>query len=441
MSATPKAITVNCVSKVYHVYDNPRERLKELLFLTKKKYYREFHALDGVAFEVGQGETVGVIGRNGSGKSTLLQIICGILKPTTGAVETTGRISALLELGTGFNPEFTGRENVYLNGALMGFSKEEIDAHYEDVLSFADIGSFINQPVKTYSSGMYVRLAFACAVNVDPEILIVDEALSVGDVFFQQKCFRKMADFRERGKTILLVSHDLDTVQKNCERAVYLDGGRLIKKGDSRDVINNYLETTLMKGEPARHGTGDTVFKIGRKSRSAGAGQGIEDRCKQKPNYNVNEFRYGNLDAAIVDFSMLDEQVREITSVFGGETLNFRFEVDFRERVEFPIYGFIVKTKDGVTVYGANTWHMGVEVESKGPSDKVIVEFSQKMNLASGDYFISAGVAKLSDDDVVPLDRRYDFAYLKVMPVDKSFGLTNLFSDIKVKDLKPLQRS
>ena len=441
MNDTLKAITVNGVSKVYHVYDNPRERLKELLSLTKKKYCREFNALDGITFDVEHGETVGLIGRNGSGKSTLLQVICGILKPTTGTVETAGRISALLELGTGFNPEFTGRENVYLNGALMGFAKEEIDARYEDILGFADIGSFINQPVKTYSSGMYVRLAFACAVNVDPEILIVDEALSVGDVFFQQKCFRKIAEFREREKTILLVSHDLDTVQKNCGRAVFLDNGRLIKTGKSRDVINHYLETTLMKGEPARHETGEAVFKTDRKLGSHKGGSDIEDRCKQKPSYNINEFRYGNLNAVIVDFAMLDEKSREITSVFSGETLNFRFEVEFRESVEFPIYGFIVKTKDGVMVYGANTWHMGIEVEPKGRGDRVLIEYSQKINLSSGDFFISAGVAKLSGDDVVPLDRRYDFAFLKVMPVDKSFGLTNLFSDIKVKDLKPLQCS
>lgn len=436
MTNIGNAITVGNVSKVYNVYDSPRDRLKELLSLSKKKYYREFHAVDDVTFEVGHGEMVGIIGRNGSGKSTLLQIICGILKPSSGTVHTVGRISALLELGTGFNPEFTGRENVYLSGALMGYTKEDIDARYQDILDFADIGDFLNQPVKTYSSGMYVRLAFACAVNVDPEILIVDEALSVGDVFFQQKCFRKMGEFKERGKTMLLVSHSLDVVQKNCDRAIFLEKGRLVRIGESRDVINHYLETVLLKGEPGRGGAEDKGPKTvahGNKNRVATKAQ--EDRCRNKRNYNKNEFRYGNFKASIVDFSLLDTEGREVAGVFSGGALRIRFEVAFDELVEFPIYGFIVKTKEGVTVYGNNSWFEGVTVEPKGSGDKVVVEFRQNMNLASGDYFISAGVAELTEKDIVPVDRRYDLAYVNVMPVDKSFGVVNLFSKVDVKNV------
>ena len=434
MRTMEKAITISGVSKAYRVYDNPRDRMWELLSLRGKKHSREFRALDGVSFDVDKGETVGVIGRNGSGKSTLLQIICGILKPTSGKVETAGRISALLELGTGFNLEFTGRENVYLNGALMGFAKEKIDSRYQDIIDFADIGDFINQPVKTYSSGMYVRLAFACAVNVDPEILVVDEALSVGDVFFQQKCFRKIFEFRDKGKTILLVSHDLDTVQKNCKTVVFLDKGRLIKIGKSKDVINHYFETILLRGETATKSDDGNGFKDApRKVKRGGIPAYYEDRCKQKPSYNLNEFRYGNFNAAIVDFAMLDEHGREVAAVFSGEALQFRFEVAFKERVEHPIYGFVVKTKDGVMVYGSNTRHMNI-AGPKDRGDRVVVEFSQRVNLAAGDYFISVGVAEYSKNNVVPVDRRYDLAYLKVMSVDKSLGLANLFSKVKVSN-------
>ena len=431
MSDMGNAITVTDIRKVYNIYDSPRDRLREVLSPTKKIYHREFWALDGVSFDVAHGETVGIIGRNGSGKSTLLQIICGILKPTTGTVSTSGRISALLELGTGFNPEFTGRENVYLSGALMGLGKDEIDARYQGIADFADIGDFINQPVKTYSSGMYVRLAFACAVNVDPEILVVDEALSVGDVFFQQKCFRKMAEFKERGKSLLMVSHDMNAVQKSCGRAVFLDNGRVMKAGDSREVINHYLETVLLKGERVRQ-KDFGEFPTGKRMTRQPSG---EDRCMKKANYNKNEFRYGNFKARIVDFSMVDERCMEIMAVSSGGMVGFRYEVAYDEPVEFPVYGFTIKTKDGVTVYGNNTWYQGTVIEPKGRGDRVVVEFRQNINLAAGDYFISAGVAELAAEDAVPVDRRYDLAYLNVMPVDKSFGIANLFSKISVNDV------
>ncbi len=425
------AISIAGVSKVYDIYDSPNDRLKELLSFTKKEYCKKFRALDGISFDIAQGETIGIIGRNGSGKSTLLQIICGILKPTAGSVQTNGRISALLELGTGFNLEFTGRENVYLNGALMGLSKEEIDARYQDIADFADIGGFINQPVKKYSSGMYVRLAFACAVNVDPEILIIDEALSVGDVFFQQKCFRRMEQFKERGKTILLVSHGMDAIQKNCARAIYLNQGKVAGIGESRDIINQYLEDTLLKGETSAKSADTDKSAFSGKSKAAPAG---EDRCISRRNYNKNEFRYGNYKATIADFSILDKDGREITAISSGEAISFRFEILFRERVEFPIYGFMVKTKDGLTVYGINTWHGGIPVSPKAKGESVTVEFSMRMNVGGGDYFITAGVAELSGDEVKPVDRRYDLAYLKVMSIDKSFGVANLFAGINIKD-------
>ncbi|MHB8174694.1 MAG: ABC transporter ATP-binding protein [Nitrospirota bacterium] len=431
------AISISGVSKIYDMYDSPNDRLKELLSFSKKKYCKKFRALDGVSFDIAQGETIGIIGRNGSGKSTLLQIICGILKPTEGSVVTRGRISALLELGTGFNPEFTGRENVYLNGALMGLSKEEIDARYQEIVDFADIGDFVNQPVKKYSSGMYVRLAFACAVNVDPEILIIDEALSVGDVFFQQKCFRRMNEFKERGKTILLVSHGMDAIQKNCARTIYLNKGEVAGIGESRDIINQYLEDTLLKGETSARNAGTDESVSSGKSKAAPPG---EDNCISRRNYNKNEFRYGNYKAVIVDFSILDKDGREVTTVASGEAVRFRFEVLFRENVEFPIYGFVVKTKDGLTVYGINTWYGGVPVSPKAKGDGVTVEFSVGMDVGAGDYFLTAGVAELAGDEVKPVDRRYDLAYLNVMSIDKSFGVANLFACINIKNALVIEK-
>ena len=249
------AISVNDVSKMYKLYDNPMDRLKESLGLSKKKKYKEHFALDHVSFQVNKGETVGIIGTNGSGKSTILKIITGVLSPTGGNVTVNGRISALLELGAGFNMEYSGIENVYLNGSMIGFSREEIDAKLQSILDFADIGDFVYQPVKTYSSGMFVRLAFAVAINIDPEILIVDEALSVGDVFFQAKCYRKFEEFKKMGKTILFVSHDLSLVHEFCHQVLVLNDGKIIEKGtiqqlykSENEVVQNLLKAAYLNG-------------------------------------------------------------------------------------------------------------------------------------------------------------------------------------------------
>lgn len=248
------AIKVENVTKIYKLYDKPSDRLKESLGLTHKKCYVEHYALDQVNIEVRRGETVGIIGTNGSGKSTILKIITGVLNPTSGNIVINGRISALLELGAGFNMEYTGIENIYLNGTMIGFSKEEIDAKLQDILDFADIGDFINQPVKTYSSGMFVRLAFAVAINIEPEILIVDEALSVGDVFFQAKCYRKFEEFKEQGKTILFVSHDLSSISKYCDRVVLLNKGKKLAEGEPKEIVDLYKKilTNATIGERSR---------------------------------------------------------------------------------------------------------------------------------------------------------------------------------------------
>lgn len=243
------AIRVENVSKMYKLYDKPSDRLKEALGFTKKVRYKEYYALKDLSFDVKRGETVGIIGTNGAGKSTILKIITGVLSQTDGEVEINGRISALLELGAGFNQEYNGIENIYLNGTMMGFTREEIDAKMDSILEFADIGDFVQQPVKTYSSGMFVRLAFAVAINIEPEILIVDEALSVGDVFFQAKCYQKFEEFKREGKTILFVSHDLGSISKYCDRVILLNKGRKVSEGTPKEMIDLYKKILTGPGE------------------------------------------------------------------------------------------------------------------------------------------------------------------------------------------------
>ena len=289
------AISVEHLDKMYKLYDKPMDRLKESLGLTRKKKYREHYALRDVSFEVHRGETVGIIGTNGSGKSTILKIITGVLNPTAGEVRVNGRISALLELGAGFNMEYSGLENVYLNGTMIGFSKEEIDAKLDDILSFADIGDFIHQPVKTYSSGMFVRLAFAVAINIDPEILIVDEALSVGDVFFQAKCYRKFEEFKKEGKTILFVSHDLGSVSKYCDRVVLLNQGVKRAEGSAKEMVDLYKK--LLVGQDADEKDGAEQNTVPEKN--------SEDTQSWDRPFSLNPqvLEYGNKDGEIVDFT------------------------------------------------------------------------------------------------------------------------------------------
>jgi len=297
------AISVNHVSKMYKLYDNPMDRLKESLGLTKKKKYKEHFALNDVSFQVKKGETVGIIGTNGSGKSTILKIITGVLHPTAGEVVVDGRISALLELGAGFNMEYSGIENVYLNGTMIGFSKEEIDAKLQDILDFADIGDFVYQPVKTYSSGMFVRLAFAVAINIEPEILIVDEALSVGDVFFQAKCYRKFEEFKKMGKTILIVSHDLSSISKYCDKVVLLNKGIKMDEGNSKEMVDLYKKVLVGLAEEKEELPKEEIET----EQKLKADTELKDGWVRSFDLNPQQLEYGDKRAEIVDFILQDE--------------------------------------------------------------------------------------------------------------------------------------
>ncbi|MBR6159017.1 MAG: ABC transporter ATP-binding protein, partial [Lachnospiraceae bacterium] len=316
ISKDEKAIEVVNVSKVYKLYDRNRDRLREALHLGRNIRSREHFALDNVSFDVYKGETVGIIGTNGSGKSTILKIITGVLSQTSGDLVINGRISALLELGAGFNMEFTGIENIYLNGTMLGFSEKEIDDKLESILEFADIGEFVNQKVKTYSSGMFVRLAFAVAINIDPEILIVDEALSVGDVFFQNKCYRKFEDFKKQGKTILFVSHDLGSISKYCDRVILLEKGHKLGEGEPKEMIDMYKKVLV--------GQLDSQPQIMKDTDGAGG-----TKWKDLMQLNPNADEYGSNLAEFVDFCAYDDGGTITHTIIKGDDFTVRVKVKF----------------------------------------------------------------------------------------------------------------
>ena len=332
------AIEIRNLSKMYKLYNRPLDRLKDSLGLSRKKLYKEHYALKDVSFDIGEGECVGIIGTNGSGKSTILKIITGVLAPTAGTVTVNGRISALLELGAGFNPEYSGMENIFLNGTMLGFSEEEINARLDEILSFADIGDFIHQPVKTYSSGMFVRLAFAVAINIDPEILVVDEALSVGDVFFQAKCYHKFEEFKKQGKTILFVSHDLGSISKYCDRVILLNQGVMLDEGTPKAMVDMYKQL-LVHQDPVKQAEGSETKK--------------ED-WKQGFLVNPNTLEYGEKQAEITDFVVMDSKSLQTNTIEKGSKFQIKMRIHFHESIQQPIMAFTFKNIQGTEITGTN---------------------------------------------------------------------------------------
>ena len=419
------AIKINHISKMYKLYNKPSDRFKEALGLSKEKKYKEHYALNDVSFDVKRGETVGIIGTNGSGKSTILKIITGVLNPSGGNVEVNGRISALLELGAGFNNEYTGLENVYLNGTMIGFSKEEIDARLQDILDFADIGDFINQPVKTYSSGMFVRLAFAVAINIDPEILIVDEALSVGDVFFQAKCYHKFEEFKKNGKTILFVSHDLSSINKYCDRVVLLNKGDKLAEGEPKDMINMYKKLLVQEH--------DAVMDMAKPTEALHITELKEGELWQKAfNLNPNHESYGNGEVNIVDFAIVDHNGRLSNTIEKNTECTSKMKVQFTQDVDAPIFAFTIKDLKGTEITGTNTQLEGIEdMECKAGEIKTI-EFKQNMNLQGGDYLISFGCTGFKMGTFTVYHRLYDLLNLNVVAKKNSVGYFDMNSEVHI---------
>lgn len=415
------AIKVNQLSKMYKLYDKPIDRLKESLGFTRKILYREHYALNDVSFEIKRGETVGIIGTNGSGKSTILKIITGVLNPTKGSVKVNGRISALLELGAGFNMEYTGIQNIYLNGTMMGFTKEEVDKKLDSIREFADIGEFINQPVKTYSSGMFVRLAFAVAINIEPEILIVDEALSVGDVFFQAKCYKKFEDFKKEGKTILFVSHDLSSIGKYCDRVVLLNKGTKLCEGDPKEIIDVYKKVLVnqLEDDDNNLNEDETITEE-------------TQEWKSLITINPNTLDYGSKLAEISDFCIMDNNGVVTNNVFKGKEFIIKMKVVFNEKIQDPIFAFTIKDLKGTELTGTNTMIEKSDVSVVNRGEVKEITFKQKMSLQGGEYLLSLGCTGYRNGDFTVYHRLYDVCNITVISDKNTVGYYDMNSEVEV---------
>ena len=420
------AIAVDHISKVYKLYDKPMDRMVEALGLTKKKKYREHFALSDVSFQVKKGECVGIIGTNGSGKSTILKIITGVLNPTGGTLTVNGRIQALLELGAGFNMEYTGIENIYLNGTMNGFTEQEIESRMQDILDFADIGDYVKQPVKTYSSGMFVRLAFSVAINIDPEILIVDEALSVGDVFFQAKCYHKFEEFKKMGKTIIFVSHDLSSVSKYCDRVVLLNQGVKLGEGSPKEMIDDYKRVLVGQYELPESKSESSLLN------DEQIQVAVQKKAAKQDTTKLLE--YGTKEAVIEQFYMTDDRGTESKSIIKGSEFTIHMKVSFMADLPAPIFAFSIKTVKGTEITGTNTMFEKTFLEPVKAGAVKDITFTQKMSLQGGEYLLSFGVTGYDGNDFQVYHRLYDALDLTVISDKNTVGFYDMDSKVTVKD-------
>lgn len=451
------SIQVKNINKTYKLYSKPSDRLREGLGFGKKKRYTEFQALKDVSFDVYRGETVGIIGTNGSGKSTILKIITGLLTPTAGSVTVNGRISALLELGAGFNGEYNGIENIYLNGTMIGFSEKEIDERLDDIIKFADIGDFINQPVKTYSSGMFVRLAFALAINVDPEILIVDEALSVGDVFFQSKCYRRMEEIRKKGTTILMVTHDMGSIIKYCDKVVLLHKGEFISEGPAGKVVDMYkkilagklddlraelaAEKAAEEGKTAELPDGKSSAETGDRNTdgtemsdfSGGMNLSHTGLMRDQLAINTDRTEYGDGRAEIYDLGLLDARGNVTNLLLKGEMFTIKECIRFHADIQAPIFTYTIKDKKGTELTGTNTMFEGADIKPVKNGDEYTVEFTQKMNLQGGEYLLSMSCTGFEQGEHVVYHRLYDVTNITVISNKNTVGVYDMESQVKAE--------
>lgn len=447
------AVSVKSVSKRYEIYASPQDRLKQMVmaFIRKlvgwapHRYFREFWALSDISFEVGKGEAVGVIGRNGSGKSTLLQIVCGTLEASAGSVSTHGRIAALLELGAGFNPEFTGKENVFLSGLVYGIPEDTLKRRYQDIVDFAEIGDHIDQPVKTYSSGMYVRLAFAVAAFCDPDILIIDEALSVGDVYFQRKCFKRIGELRESGCTLLFVTHSLDTLMQLCDRGIVIDQGHMVFDGPAKPAVTEYLRRVFgsHSREPAKAlQVGAQISEtakaevVAESDRAYFTGLGHQDLFSTRPGYNRDETRLGDGSACALDFVV--EGQRDTPPVINArERFRLLVRYGFTRSADRLIFGMQVRNREGMVVYSANTFSTSNQLYSYGEGGTALVEMDLRATLLPGQYFVTVGVSQYDDHgvEVRALDRRVDAIILTIIgTTGHTNGIADMELDVEVMD-------
>jgi teichoic acid transport system ATP-binding protein len=424
------AISVRNLSKKYKLYDSPKHRLKEALNPFRKKYHRDFWALQDINLDIPKGTTFGIIGQNGSGKSTLLQIICGILQPTTGSVQVNGRISALLELGAGFNKEYTGRENVFMQGTIMGFDRQEMKRRFDQIVDFAEIGNFIDQPVKIYSSGMNVRLAFAVAINIDPDILVIDEAMAVGDIKFQRKCFIKIEQFRKEGKSILFVSHSLESVNMFCDTAILVDKGEILDKGEPKQVTQLYQK--MMLGENIKRMTDKkNVFQtIDREKRE----KDEQNRLRSLADARLKT-RKAEKKAEIIDCGILDQDGKKVTLLETSEKYTFFSSVIVHTPLKEVHLGYPIKNVRGLILFAVNSDYQQIDVGPVECGDIINGRLRLTMWLAPGNYFISfrTGIHGELYDEVADMHFVVRGS-LKINPV----SLVNLEAEMKVEKLPQL---
>ncbi|RHB05164.1 ABC transporter ATP-binding protein [Holdemanella biformis] len=417
-------IEIKNISKIYNLYNKPSDRLKEALFARQSRH-TEFAALNDVSFNVNKGEILGIIGKNGSGKSTILKIITSVLTPTSGECIVKGKIAALLELGAGFNMEYTGIENIYLNGQMIGFSKEEMDKKLQDIIDFADIGEHIYQPVKTYSSGMFARLAFSVAISVDPDILIVDEALSVGDVFFQNKCYRRFEEFRERGKTILFVTHDMGSVIRYCNRCVLLNAGKKVAEGKPQEMVDLYKR--IMVGQwNENEESSEEVSSI--QSSNVKNDQLWKDQISTNPDIEV----YGDGRADIIDFGIFSDTGDIGNNVYKGDYYSVKMKVRINEDNLNPIFAFKLRDIKGTELTGTNTMLEDIDTSQCKKGDIVTITFRQKQYLQPGQYLVSFGCTAFEGDQFVVYCRNYNCCVLGVVAQKGTIGIFDSESEVSV---------
>lgn len=436
------AIDIRHVRKVYNTYEREFDRFREAVSITRKSYHKKFVALQDVNLTVYKGECVGIIGANGSGKSTLLKIVTGVLNPTSGEVELEGHVSSLLELGAGFNRNYTGIENIHLNGRIMGFTEKEIAKRIPAIEQFAGIGDYIHQPVRNYSSGMFARLAFAVAINVDPDILIVDEALSVGDVFFQTKCYHKFDEFRKQGKTILFVSHDLGSVMKYCDRCLLLNRGEQMAVGDCKEVVDMYRkimvehsgESRQQKNNEEGNETGPeqkTAEKEGTDRLRWPKGQSWKEHMLQNPECQD----YGNRRGEILDYGLMNER-GEITGMINkGETFTVLYRFKIYKPIDHPIFAFTIRDLKGNELCGTNTLYEDKMVENAEAGLTGVVRFTQKMTLQGGQYMLSLGLTGYVDGELTAYHRLYDVCHLEVLSNFNTVGVFDVESVVEYDDV------